>query len=77
MSTLTIRVPEQKYDRIKRIAQAKNISVNKLFDEWATVAIAEQDLFMRYQIQKQNANREVGLTLLSQLDKHFKTNGAQ
>lgn len=58
MSTLTIRIPEQKHERIKRIAQAKNISINKLVDEWATLAIDAQDLYTQYQAQKARASRE-------------------
>ena len=35
MTTLTIRLPEDKHERLKALAQARKISVNKLVDELA------------------------------------------
>jgi predicted transcriptional regulator len=32
MSTLTIRLPDDKHERLKALAEARNISVNKLID---------------------------------------------
>ena len=39
MSTLTIRLPEMKHARIRRLAQSRRVSMNKLIDELATVAL--------------------------------------
>jgi predicted HicB family RNase H-like nuclease len=40
MSTLTIRIPESKHDRLRTLAKARGISINRLIDELATVALA-------------------------------------
>jgi hypothetical protein len=43
MSTLTIRLPEDKHTRIRQLAKHREMSVNKLFEELATISIAEFD----------------------------------
>ena len=43
MSTITIRLPDTKHARLKTYAKAQNVSLNKLFEEWATQALAQQD----------------------------------
>ena len=43
MSTLTIRIPEMKHARLGNLAKARGISVNRLMDELATIALAEHD----------------------------------
>lgn len=43
MSILTIRLPEDKHERLRALAQRRKISVNRLVDELATVALANHD----------------------------------
>ena len=43
MSELTIRLTEDKHERLKQLAKTKNISLNKLMDELSTTALAEFD----------------------------------
>ncbi len=43
MSTLTLRFPENKHVRLKQLAASRAISVNKLLDELATIALANFD----------------------------------
>ncbi len=43
MSTLTIRLPATKHQRLKDFARARGVSLNKLVEEWATVALAQLD----------------------------------
>ena len=40
MSTLTIRLPDDKHERLKALARADSISINKPMDELTTVALA-------------------------------------
>ena len=40
MSTLTIRLPDEKHKRLKALTASRKISVNKLIDELSTVALA-------------------------------------
>lgn len=39
MATLTIRLPDEKHNRLNIFAQAKGISVNKLIEELSTIAL--------------------------------------
>lgn len=48
MSTLTIRLPDDKHERLKALAKSNSISINKLMDELATVALANYDARVRF-----------------------------
>jgi hypothetical protein len=48
MSTLTIRLPATKHQRLKDFARARGVSLNKLVEEWATVALAQLDAENHY-----------------------------
>ena len=43
MSVLTIRLPNEKHERLKALAKARGMSVNKLIEELSTIALAEFD----------------------------------
>ena len=68
MSTLTIRLPDDKHERLKIIAKQRKISLNKLMDEMATVAITEHDTFTRFQVRAARGSVKEGLGLLDKLD---------
>jgi hypothetical protein len=51
MAALIIRLPEGKRERLKDLARARKQSVTKLFDEMATVLIAEHDAETRFRIR--------------------------
>jgi len=38
MSTLTVRIPQAKHARLRRLADSRGPSMNRLIDELATVA---------------------------------------
>ena len=69
MSTLTIRLPDDKHERLKALARAQRISVNKLVDEWATVALANHDAKVRFQVRADRGSAERALELLDGLDR--------
>lgn len=48
MTALIIRIPERKRERLKDLARARKQSVTKLFDEMATVLLAEYDAETRF-----------------------------
>jgi len=48
MAALIIRLPEGKRDRLKDLARARRQSVTKLFDEMATIMLAEFDVETRF-----------------------------
>ena len=70
MSTLTLRIPDSKYERLKSYAKSKEISLNKLFDEFATIALTQFDAKTRFDIMVSKASKARGLELLDKLDKN-------
>ncbi len=68
MSTLTLRLPDEKHDRLRQLAKHQNISLNKLFEEFATIALAEFDAVTRFRARAAAGSREEGLRLLDKLD---------
>jgi predicted transcriptional regulator len=68
MATLTIRLPDDKHERLKDLAQSRGISINKLIEELSTVALAEFDAFTRFKAMAAMGNPQEGLRLLDKLD---------
>ena len=68
MSTLTIRLPEMKHARLRRLAQSRRISMNKLIDEFATIALAQDDAELRFHSLAAKGSAARGLALLNKLD---------
>ncbi len=68
MSTLTLRIPDTKYERLKNYAKSKEISLNKLFDEFATIALTQFDTKTRFDLMASKGNKSKGLKLLDKLD---------
>lgn len=69
MSTLTIRLPDDKHERLKALARANAVSVNKLIDELATLALANFDARVRFETRAARGNPERALALLDKLDR--------
>ncbi len=68
MSTLTIRLPDDKYERLKALAQSRAVSMNKLIDELATVALANHDARVRFESRAARGDPARALKLLDKLD---------
>lgn len=71
MSTLTVRLPDDKYDRLKALAAHRKISVNKLMEELSTQALAEFDSEIRFRALASAGSKMTGISLLDKLDRHF------
>jgi len=71
MATLTIRLPDDKHERLKELAKRRNISVNKLIEELSTIALAEFDAEIRFRAMATKGSQEAGLALLNKLDSHL------
>lgn len=69
MATLTIRLPDDKHKRLKELARARGISVNKLIEEFSTIALAEFDAYNRFKAMAATGNIEEGLKILDKLDR--------
>jgi predicted DNA-binding ribbon-helix-helix protein len=51
MSALIIRMPQDKRERLKQLARARSMSVNKLIDEVTTILLAEFDAETRFRVR--------------------------
>lgn len=71
MSTLTIRLPDDKHARLRQLAKSRDISINKLMEELATISIAEFDAETRYRALASSGSASKGLEILDQLDAAF------
>ena len=71
MSTLTIRLPDDKHLRLRKLAKHRAISVNKLIEELATISIAEFDSETRFRTLAARGSAKKGLALLDKLDTAF------
>ncbi len=66
MSALTIRLPDDKYRRLKELSQRRHTSVNRLIDEMATLMLAEFDAETRFQLRAERGRGKAvrGIALL-------------
>ena len=71
MGTLTVRLTDEKHERLKALAMYKHISVNKLIEELSTRALAEFDSEVRFLALASSGNPKKGLKLLDKIDAHF------
>ncbi len=71
MSTITLRIPDAKHERLKQFAKERGVSLNRLFDELATVALAQHDAKIRFKLMASKGDIKKGLELLEKLDKSF------
>lgn len=68
MATLTVRLPNDKHERLKILAKSKGVSLNRLMDELATTALAENDAYTRFQLRATRGSAKEGLKILDKLD---------
>ncbi|MFN7938934.1 MAG: toxin-antitoxin system HicB family antitoxin [Bryobacteraceae bacterium] len=68
MSVLTLRIPDEKHERLRRLAESRGISMNKLVDEWATITLAQFDAETRFRILAAKGTAHRGLELLDKAD---------
>ena len=68
MRRVTPRIPNSKHERLKQYAKEQGISLNKLFDEFATVALAQFDAKTRFEVQAAKGDVKRGVKLLNKLD---------
>ena len=71
MATMTIRLPDAKHARLRRLAERQGISFNKLVEEWASVALAQFDAETRFRARAARGNPKRGLQLLDRLEQRL------
>lgn len=69
MSTITLRIPDAKHERLKQFAKERGVSLNRLLDELATIALAQYDAETRFKRMGCKGDIKRGLDLLDKLDK--------
>lgn len=72
MSILTIRLPDEQHERLKALAEARGISLNKLFEAFSTKALAEFDAETRFRLRAARGDKARGLDILDRLDRQYK-----
>jgi predicted DNA-binding protein len=67
MSALTVRLPDEKYRRLKQLSKQRGTSVNRLIDEMTTLLIAEFDAETRFALRARRGRAKAsrGLALLA------------
>ena len=71
---MTVRLPDDKHERLKALAARRKISVNKLMEELSTQALAEFDSEVRFRALAASGRARKGLDVLDKLDDHFGSN---
>jgi hypothetical protein len=71
MATMTIRLPDDKHERLKHLAEQRGLSLNKLIEEWSTVALTEFDAETRFRLLSSKGDTRSALSLLDKLDAAF------
>lgn len=71
MAALTLRLPEDKHQRLRALAQSRHTTINRLMDEMTTLMLAEFDAETRFKLRAaRGTGREAeGLTLLDKVAK--------
>lgn len=67
MFALTIRLPDDKHERLKALASNRKISVNKRVDELTTIAVANHDARTQFETRAARGNPKRALKLLESL----------
>ena len=66
---MTIRLPEAKHQRLRLLAERNGVSLNKLVDKWASMALAQFDAETRFVARASRGSAQRGLALLDKLDR--------
>lgn len=71
MGMITVRLPEDTHHRVKALAASRNISINKLYEEFTVMALTEFDAENRFKVLASRGNKQRGLELLKELQVHY------
>ena len=67
MSVVTLRLPDDQHQRLKAMAQARGVSLNKLFETLTAQALTENDIELRYRRLTLSGSEKRGIELLDKL----------
>ena len=72
MKTIEITIVDSKHERLKQYTKKQGVSLNELFDEFATVALAQFDVKTRFTMITAKGDTKRGIEILDKLDKNLK-----
>ena len=66
MSALSVRLPDDKHDRLRSMARTRGTTINRLIDEMTTLMLAEFDAETRFRLRAGRGHGKTarGLALL-------------
>ena len=66
MSALSVRLPDDKHDRLRTMAKSRSTTINRLIDEMTTLMLAEFDAETRFRLRAKRGHGKTarGLALL-------------
>ena len=68
MSTLTVRLSNDTHKRLKELARYRGVSINKLMEEFSTIAITQHDAETRFRALAARGSVKAGLGVLDKLN---------
>lgn len=51
MAALTLRIPDDKHQRLRALAQTRGTTINRMLDDMTTLMLAEFDAETRFQLR--------------------------
>lgn len=69
MSVVTLRLPDDQHQRLKAMAQARGVILNKLFETLTAQALSENDIELRYRRIAASGSAKRGIELLDKLQR--------
>ena len=69
MTALTVRLPDDKHQRLRALAQSRGTTLNRLIDDMATVMLAEFDAETRFKLRAARGAGQTTERALALLDK--------
>lgn len=65
MATITYRTTDEKRSKLTALANEQNTSVNKIIDEFVTIALTERETFLRFSNRAQRGVPQKALDILN------------
>ena len=75
--TLTFRLPESKYQRLRRSARRQGVSINRLMDELSTMALTQHETEMRFHILAAKGSPRAAWRILGKPDRLLNQSSAR
>ena len=71
MSALTVRLPDDKHNRLRALAQSRGTTLNRLIDEMTTMMLVEHDAETQFRLRAARGGdkRDRGVELLAKAAK--------